>query len=176
MALLLRSFSILPLQSCKVLTRSFASKKSEKLEAKKEKEMAAKKRAKIQMMQKGNDGKQTTTKAKKEKDSTSTTKEMNNLLQFIFPKAEPAAPLSPEKQAEYAQIAKTYSSKSMKLHHAQCQRLQQKIYLMHQAINALPTKELRDAASKPDYTLFPPGGLLPSCTPPSSSSEQEFTW
>lgn len=172
---LVRSLSALSINDAKVLVRSFASKKSEKIEAKKEKEMAAKKRAKLQMMGKGSSGKPVTGK-KKEKEANVNPKELQRLLQFVFPKGEKPAPLSPEKQKEYAAIAKEYSSKTMKLHHQQSQRLQQKIVLMHLAIDALPTPELRKAASKPDYSLFPPMNLLPSCTPPAASSDHEFTW
>ena len=65
---LVRSLSALSINDAKVLVRSFASKKSEKIEAKKEKEMAAKKRAKLQMMGKGSSGKPVTGK-KKEKEA-----------------------------------------------------------------------------------------------------------
>lgn len=69
-------------------------------------------------------------------------------------------------QAQYQQIGRRYNIESQKRHAREMGDLHRKIKLKTEAMNALPTPELRAEAATIDPTPFPPTRRLTTWTPP----------
>ena len=115
-------------------------------------------------------------KASKE-DSKQSEKQVKALLLHYYKMRTYDAPkLSPEKQKEYAAIAKEYSRQMTYLKHTAEMRLNDKIFLRDLAISALPTEELRKQSMMTDPEQIPGKYFYPAKKARFEDLSKELAW
>ena len=98
------------------------------------------------------------------------------LLQYFKMRNYVPPKVSPEKQKEYAEIAKEYTRQMTYLHHTAETRLNDKIFLRDLAISALPTEELRKQAVMTDTEQIPGKYFYPAKKARFEDLSKELAW
>ena len=110
-------------------------------------------------------------------DSKQSEKQIKSLLlQYYKMRTYDAPKLSPEKQKEYAEIAKEYSRQMTYLKHTAEMRLNDKIFLRDLAISALPSEELRKQAVMTDTEQIPGKYFYPAKKARFEDLSKELAW
>lgn len=115
-------------------------------------------------------------KASKEDTKQSEKQVKALLLQYYKLRTFDSPKLSPEKQKEYAEIAKEYSRQMTYLKHNAEMRLNDKIFLRDLAISALPTEELRKQAMMTDPEQIPGKYFYPAKKARFEDLSKELAW
>lgn len=126
-------------------------------------------------------GKVDATQSKSKKSSKEDTKQSEKqvkalLLHYYKMRTYDPPKLSPEKQKEYAEIAKEYSRQMTYLKHTAELRMNDKIFLRDLAISALPTEELRKQAMMTDPEQIPGKYFYPAKKARFEDLSKELAW